>query len=34
VQKLMCKKTTMKISVGDIIILSRQAGDKILKIDV
>jgi hypothetical protein len=32
VKKLMYEKTAMKISVGDGIILSGQAGDKILKL--
>jgi len=30
----MCKKTVMKIIVGDGISLSRQVGDKILKVTV
>jgi hypothetical protein len=31
-EKLMCKETAMKISIGDGISFSRQVGDKILKI--
>jgi len=31
-EKFMCNKSGMKISVGDGISLSRQAGDKILKV--
>jgi hypothetical protein len=31
-EKFMCNKSVMKISVGDGISLSRQAGDKILKV--
>ena len=31
-KKLMCKKTAMKISIGDGNILSGQADDKILKL--
>ena len=33
-KKLMCKKATMEISVGDRSILSGQTGDKIIKLIV
>ena len=32
IEKFMFKKTAMKISVGDRISLSRQDGDKIIKV--